>query len=298
MTIHNTEITLEKGGQLARAVGAVAKPITKEGKSATLKLPFGEVHLISKNCSAAVGQVGNVGVNQKSLNSVGSKRWLGKCPVVKGVVMNPVDRPHVWLQVYRSGHNYFVDSVEYEFMECKFSDLEQEEGVVVRLDSQEVCKRDNFKYLGSMIQGNNEIGENVSKRIGAGWMKWSLASGVLCDEKVLLKLKGKFYRVAVCSAMLGDRVRNENIREKVGVASVEYKMREGKMRWFGHVMRRGMDAPVHRCERLALVGFRKGRGRPKKYWREVIRHDMGILQLTEDMTLDRKVWRSRIRVEG
>ncbi|KAL8255203.1 hypothetical protein R6Q59_033424 [Mikania micrantha] len=92
--IHNIQITLGKGGQLARAAGAVAKLIAKEGKSATLKLPSGEVRLISKNCSATVGQVGNVGVNQKSLGRAGSKRWLGKRPVVRGVVMNPVDHPH------------------------------------------------------------------------------------------------------------------------------------------------------------------------------------------------------------
>ncbi|KAK8309678.1 hypothetical protein V6Z12_D02G139300 [Gossypium hirsutum] len=92
--IHNIEITLGRGGQLARAAGAVAKLIAKEGKSATLKLPSGEVRLISKNCSATVGQVGNVGVNQKSLGRAGSKCWLGKHPVVRGVVMNPVDHPH------------------------------------------------------------------------------------------------------------------------------------------------------------------------------------------------------------
>ncbi|QCD89328.1 large subunit ribosomal protein L2 [Vigna unguiculata] len=68
--IHNIEITLGKGGQLARAAGAVAKLIAKEGKSATLKLPSGEVRLISKNCSATVGQVGNVGVNQKNLEFI------------------------------------------------------------------------------------------------------------------------------------------------------------------------------------------------------------------------------------
>ncbi|PHU22614.1 hypothetical protein BC332_07721 [Capsicum chinense] len=49
------------------------------------------------------------------------------------------------------------------------------------------------------------------------------------------------------------------------------------------------DAPLRRCERLALDGFRRSRGRPKKYWREVIRHDMEQLQFTEDMTLDRKM---------
>ena len=50
------------------------------------------------------------------------------------------------------------------------------------------------------------------------------------------------------------------------MTSVECKMREAQLRWFGHVKRRGMDAPVRRCERLALDGFRRGRGRPKKYW--------------------------------
>ncbi|KAM3239021.1 hypothetical protein P3L10_014054 [Capsicum annuum] len=57
-----------------------------------------------------------------------------------------------------------------------------------------------------------------------------------------------------------------------------------------------MDAPVRRCEWLARDGFKRGRGRPKKYWREVIRHDMEKLQLTEDMPLDRKLWRRQIRV--
>ncbi|KAJ4740852.1 hypothetical protein LUZ62_002803 [Rhynchospora pubera] len=66
----------------------------KEGKSATLRLPSGEVRLISQNCLATVGQVGNVGVTRKSLGRAGSKCWLGKRPVVRGAAMNPVDHPH------------------------------------------------------------------------------------------------------------------------------------------------------------------------------------------------------------
>ncbi|KAL6492512.1 hypothetical protein OROGR_033351 [Orobanche gracilis] len=92
--IHNIEITLGKGGQLVRAAGAVAKLIAKEGNWATLKLPSGEVRLIYKNCSATIGQVGNVRAKLKSLGRAGSKRWLGKRPVVRGVVMNPIDHPH------------------------------------------------------------------------------------------------------------------------------------------------------------------------------------------------------------
>lgn len=92
--IHNIEITLGKGGQLARAAGAVAELIAKEGRSTTLRLPSGEVRLISENCSATIGQVGNVNVNNRAFGKAGSKRWLGKRPRVRGVVMNPVDHPH------------------------------------------------------------------------------------------------------------------------------------------------------------------------------------------------------------
>src|SRR3954465_6354456 len=65
--IHNIEIAPGKGGQFARAAGAVARLIAKEGKSAAVKLPSGEVHLLAQNCSATVGQVGNVGVRRKDL---------------------------------------------------------------------------------------------------------------------------------------------------------------------------------------------------------------------------------------
>ncbi|XP_059277876.1 uncharacterized protein LOC132032093 [Lycium ferocissimum] len=81
--------------------------------------------------------------------------------------------------------------------ECKFSDVKCEAGVEVCLDKQAIQKRGVFIYLGSIIQGNKEIDDDVTHHIGAGWMKWKLASGVLCDKKVPQKLKGKFYRMAV-----------------------------------------------------------------------------------------------------
>lgn len=93
-TIHNVEITPGKGGQLARAAGAVAKLIAKEGRLATLRSPSGEVRLISQDCLATVGQIGNADINNKNFGKAGSKRWLGKRPKVRGVVMNPVDHPH------------------------------------------------------------------------------------------------------------------------------------------------------------------------------------------------------------
>jgi hypothetical protein len=88
-----------------------------------------------------------------------------------------------------------------EYMKCDFSATTQEEGDV-RLDGQVVPKKDTFYYLGSMLQKNGDIDEDVSHRIKAGWLKWRQASGVLCDPRVPLKLKGKFYRTAVRPAML------------------------------------------------------------------------------------------------
>ncbi|XP_070046825.1 uncharacterized protein [Nicotiana tomentosiformis] len=92
----------------------------------------------------------------------------------------------------------------------------------------------------------------------------------------------------MCGHTRLDKIRNEVIHDKLGVAPIEDKMREARLRWFGHVRRRSTDALVRRCERLTLEGLRRNRGRTKKMWGEVIRQDMAQLQLTENMTLDRK----------
>ena len=93
-TVHNVELTLGKGGQLARAAGAYAQLIAKEGDFVTLKLPSNEVRLVNKKCYATLGQVGNVEFVNVTLGKAGRKRWLGKRPKVRGVVKNPIDHPH------------------------------------------------------------------------------------------------------------------------------------------------------------------------------------------------------------
>jgi hypothetical protein len=86
-------------------------------------------------------------------------------------------------------------------MKCDFSAAIQEEGDV-RLDGQVVPKKDTFRYLGSMLQKNGDIDEDVSHRIKVNWLKWCQASGVLCDPRMPLKLKGKFYKTIIRPAML------------------------------------------------------------------------------------------------
>jgi hypothetical protein len=72
-------------------------------------------------------------------------------------------------------------------MRCDFSVVGCEEGKLVP-------RRDTFRYLNSMLQSDGDIEEDVCHRIKAGWMKWRQSSSILCDKKVLQKLKGKFYR--------------------------------------------------------------------------------------------------------
>jgi hypothetical protein len=88
-----------------------------------------------------------------------------------------------------------------EYMKCDFSATTQEEGDV-RLDGQVVPKKDTFHCLGLMLQKNGDIDDDVSHRIKVSWLKWRQASDVLCDPRVPLKLKGKFYRTAIQPAML------------------------------------------------------------------------------------------------
>jgi len=92
--VHNVELTLGKGGQIARAAGTYAQLIAKEGDFVTLKLPSNEVRLVNKKCYATLGQVGNVDSINITLGKAGRKRWLGKKPKVRGVVKNPIDHPH------------------------------------------------------------------------------------------------------------------------------------------------------------------------------------------------------------
>jgi hypothetical protein len=72
----------------------------------------------------------------------------------------------------------------------------------VSLDGRVVHMNDTFRYLGSILQSEGEIDEDVSHRIRAGWVKWRQAYGVLCDKNVPNKLKGKFYRTVIRPAML------------------------------------------------------------------------------------------------
>jgi large subunit ribosomal protein L2 len=92
--VHNVELKVGKGGQLARSAGTYAMIAAKEGKYAQLRMPSGEVRLVLQECCATIGQVGNADHENVKIGKAGRNRWLGKRPQSRGVAMNPVDHPH------------------------------------------------------------------------------------------------------------------------------------------------------------------------------------------------------------
>ncbi|KAK2913101.1 hypothetical protein Q8A73_007214 [Channa argus] len=203
---------------------------------------------------------------------------------------------------------------------------ERDPGGTVRLQGTEVKKVQDFKYLGSTVQSNGECGKEVKRRVQAGWNGWRKVSGVLCDKRVSARMKGKVFKTVVRPAMLFgletvalkkrqeaelevaelkmlrfslgvtrmDRIRNEDIRGTAHVRCFGDKVREARLRWFGHVQRRNCEYIGRRMLRLELPG-RRSRGRPKRRFMDVVREDMKLVGVSEEDAEDRVRWRHMIR---
>ncbi|KAD6119585.1 hypothetical protein E3N88_10856 [Mikania micrantha] len=213
-----------------------------------------------------------------------------------------------------------ISRTKTEYLHCQFCGAnEEDKDDHVTIGGQEVPRTTKFKYLGSFIQGDGDIDSDIAHRVQAGWKKWRAATSIICDKKFPEKLKGKFYRAAIRPAMMYgtdcwpikknqarkletaemrmlrwmcghtrlDRIRNEVFRERLQVANISNKVREGRLRWFGHVRRRSQSAPVRKVELLIVEG-KRGRGRPRLTWDEQIRQDLTELHLSEDMIYDRR----------
>ena len=92
--IHNVELNPGHGAQLVRSAGTAAQLMAKEGDLAQVRLPSGEVRYIRTNCTACIGQVGNLDHENIHIGKAGRTRHMGIRPTVRGSVMNPNDHPH------------------------------------------------------------------------------------------------------------------------------------------------------------------------------------------------------------
>ena len=183
-----------------------------------------------------------------------------------------------------------------------------------------------FKYFGSMVQESGGCEREVKKRVQAGWNGWRRVLGVICDRRLPAKVKEKVYSSVVRPAMVygldmvavtkkqveemevaemkmlrfamgvtrKDKIKNEHIRSTVKVERLGMNMREGRLRWYGHVMRRDQEYVGRKMMEMELPGKRR-RGRPKRRFLDVVKEDMGEVGAKETDVEDKKVWRIMIR---
>ena len=196
----------------------------------------------------------------------------------------------------------------------------------VKMEDTKVPRVKEFKYLGSTMQESCSCEREVKKRVQAGWNGWRRVSGVICDRRLPARVKGKVYSSGVKLAMVygletvavtkkqveemkvaemkmlrftmgvtrKDKIRNEHIRSTVKVERLGMKMREGRLRWYGNVMRRDQEYVGRKMMEMGLPGKRR-RGRPKRRFLDVVKKDMGEVGAKETDVKDRKIWRMMIR---
>ena len=196
----------------------------------------------------------------------------------------------------------------------------------VKMEDTKVPRIKEFKYLGSTVQESGDCEREVKKRVQAGWNGWRKVSGVICDRSLPARVKGKVYSSVVRPAMVygletvavtkkqveemevaemkmlrfamgvtrKDKIKNEHIRSTVKVERLAIKMREVRLKWYGHVMRRDQEYVGRKIIEMELPGKRK-RGRPKGRFLDVVKKDMGEVGAKETDVEDRKMWRMMIR---
>ena len=195
----------------------------------------------------------------------------------------------------------------------------------VKMEDTKVPRVKEFKYLGSTVQESGGCEREVKKTVQAGWNGWRRVSGVICDKKLPARVKGKVYSSVVGPTMVyglemvavtkkqakemeiaemkmlrfamrvtrKDKIRNEYIRGTVKVERLGMKMREGRLRWYGHVMRRDQEYLGRKMMEMELPGRRR-RGRQRRFL-DVVKKDMKEVGAKETDVENRMVWRKIIR---
>ncbi|GJZ95526.1 hypothetical protein Tco_0667860 [Tanacetum coccineum] len=158
----------------------------------------------------------------------------------------------------------------------------------IRLEKYEVVHQEVDIRIGDRILQPKEVAIRPTMIYGS--MCWSITKAQANRVEVaeLRMLRWTYGKSMV------DMIPNRVFRAELDVDSIIDKMREGRLRWFGHLKRRPQTAPVRRVEAMVVDGSRR-RGRPKLRWEDRLKQDMKELRLSEDMTFDRNAWRDRIR---
>ena len=211
-------------------------------------------------------------------------------------------------------------------MACLFSERENEWAIDIEIDMQRMEMVESFRYLGSVVQNDGELDQEITARIQSGWRNWRRCRGILCDRRMPLKLKSRIQRQVVrpamvygaetwaskmrqearleasemrmlrwaCGVTLKDRVRNEHIRGSFKIAPISLKVKEARLRWYGHLRRREAQHPTRRMIDMEIPG-RRQRGRPELRWMDCVQRDMNCFNMNDNMVLNRNEWKKRLK---
>ena len=195
----------------------------------------------------------------------------------------------------------------------------------INLQGQNLERVNTFKYLVTLAE-NGDLDAEMTHRIQSGWQNWKRVSGILCDRRISLRVKGKVYKTVERPEMMYgaetwavkkaqenkldvaemrmlrwmsgvtklDRIRNERIRGTTKVGEISKKVQESRLKWYGHALRREDEYVGKRVMAMEVPGKRR-RGRPQRRWMDTIGNDLSEKELSRDDTQDRAKWRRLIR---
>ena len=197
--------------------------------------------------------------------------------------------------------------------ENEMRDLIMEDGVVEEVES--------FCYLGDVLDCEAGVERSVRQRVAAAWKQWRDLSGLLMNRGIPLRTRGSVYEAYIRSVLLygsetwaltgrllgilrscdrrmmrymagvrwQDGVSSKEVAERCDIMELEGRLRQGRLRWFGHV-RRAVDSTAHVVEEMVVAG-RRPAGRPKQTWRRCVQQDLHLLGVNEERVWDRREWR-------
>ena len=254
------------------------------------------------------------------------KHPCGVC--CKGVGNNSIycDYCKHWVHKRCSGLQNLNNAVGFKCKSCANAQAASENIKKISLDGVEYDVVDQFCYLGDMLSAGGGAEACTIARIRSGWKKFRELLPLLTGRVFSHKVKGKLYRACVrsvmlyasetwplkeediqrisrtdthmvrwmCGASLKDRKSSEELRSRLGIPDIKTALRQNRLRWFGHVERMGDNNPVSGCRFMEVDGQR-GKGRPRKTWSELIKHDLEDLQLQPGLAKNRDAWKIAIR---
>ena len=251
------------------------------------------------------------GVGSNSILCQQCKKWVhGKCSGVKGKLEGTVD----FICGICSGKVVVAEPIKREF---ELGD----EGTLEMVGK--------FCYLGDMVGCSGGAEEAITARVRCAWAKFRELMPILTSRGASLKVKGKIYKACVqsvliygsetwpvrvedlrrlertermmirwmCGVSLKDRITSGELLDRVGLVDVTEVVRRGRLRWFGHVERRGVGDWVSGCRSMEVEGCRgpfQSQGRSRKTWMDCVKADMKKLKLKVEDAQDRSAWRMAI----